>query len=211
MDPIPGAPTRTVVGIQGGRGSFNEEAALVHLPTRIAGELELEYLHVADSVMASLTRGEIDLGQLALYNTVGGFYDESLHALAAHELRVVDRYTLAIHHALLAHPGTTRSEIRCVMTHPAVVHQCAGNLATRLSGLPVVHGEGSLLDPARVAQAIATGELPRDVATISNPKIAAVHGLAVLEADLEDAASLSWFLLVARGRAGPSWSRTWRQ
>lgn len=184
----------TIVGIQGGVGSFNDDAVRLHLTGTARTRFEIRYLYTSEQVMRSLTAGDIDLGQFALYNTVGGFYDESLHALAHNVVTIVDRYTLPIKHALLAH-STVGRRFRKIVTHPAVVHQCQNSIALRLPDAVIEQGTGDFLDPSRVALAIATGELPPDVATISNPRLAEEYGLVVVESNLQDHDSVSWFLL----------------
>lgn len=57
-----------IIGIQGGRGSFNEEAALTHLPQIITADYELRYLYTTPNVFEALDKGEIDRGQFAIFN-----------------------------------------------------------------------------------------------------------------------------------------------
>lgn len=187
---------RIVVGVQGGRGSFNDSAAKRHLPHVLDDPYRVEYLFTTMAVLDALQRGTVHLGQFALVNSLGGIYDESLEALCRHRVSTRARYKLSIRHALLSHPDVVLSDIERIVTHPAVTSQCAATIRERLSHIPVEHGQGDLLDPSRVAQAIASAELPPTTATISNPEIAEEYGLNCLVRDLQDADSASEFLLV---------------
>jgi prephenate dehydratase len=82
------------IGIRGGPNSFNEEAAKTHLPRIIPdSSFQLKYLYTTPDVFEALNKGDIDRGQFAIYNTLGGLYDESLYAVAQHTFRILDRHS----------------------------------------------------------------------------------------------------------------------
>ena len=188
-----------VIGIQGGRGSFNEEAARTHLPEKVAEPYELRYLYTTPNVLAALDSGEIDGGQFAIYNTQGGLYEENLYAIAEHTFKIIAQYAIEIRHSLMIRRDAELSEIRTIMTHQQVLKQCKNNLALKYSDLRLEIGEGDLTDPARIAEAIAVGQLPRSVATVSNRLMTDVYGLRIVENDLQDEKNnRSTFLLVVK-------------
>jgi prephenate dehydratase len=191
----------TIVGIQGGRGSFNEQAARLNLPG-VMGETPytLEYLHTSPAVFEALKNGQIEYGQFALCNSIGGPYNESLMALAQHVVAIRAVYPMPIRHAVIAAPGTSLSDISKIVSHEQVLKQCARSLARLLPEVGQEVGTGQLTDPASVAAAIADGRLPRSVATVSNPAMAEVHGLSILANDVQDDDNnRSWFVLVSAG------------
>lgn len=190
--------TETIVGIQGGRGSFNDSAIQHYLARNPRANWEVRYLDTTPAVFHSLAAGEISYGQFAIYNTVGGLYEESLPELARNRCTIVDRYAIRIAHALMVRRDASLDRVDTIMTHPEVLKQCHRNLAAKYAHLRHRRGEGELTDPASVANALASGRLPATVAVLSNPLLAEVHGLQIVEEELQDERhSESTFLLVA--------------
>lgn len=186
-----------IIGIQGGRGSFNEEAARTHLPQIITDDYELRYLYTTPNVLEALDNGEIDRGQFAVFNILGGLYEESLYAIAEHTFKIINKYAIKIRHSLMIREDTELSEITAIMTHAQVLKQCKNSLARKYSNLRLELGEGELTDPAKIAEAIANGQLPKSVATVSNRLMADIYGLRIVENDLQDRMdNESTFLLV---------------
>jgi prephenate dehydratase len=189
---------RKLVGIQGGRGSFNEEAALTHLSKEGINDFELRYLHTTSNVIRSLENHEIDLGQFAVYNTLGGNVEESLRAAQGHSFCTVAKYTISIAHALMIAPQAHLSDIDTIMAHPQVFRQCKNNLSLHYSSLKLVSGEDELIDPAKVAELLARNELPKNIAVMGSTAIATAHGLNIVAKDLQDAKNnCTTFILVA--------------
>ena len=186
------------IGIRGGPGSFNDSALKRYLEARGIFEVRLRYLGTTPAVLTALSAGEIDLGQFAIYNTVGGLYEETLSVIGDHLFRIVDRHSMPIEHALMIRRDADPGEVETILTHPEVLKQCRMNLARHYPGLRQQHGEGHLADPAGVAEALAAGRLPGTVAAMSNPRLADLHGLRILRSGLQDRRdSESTFLLVA--------------
>lgn len=69
---------KLLLGIQGGKGSFNEEAAIYYLNKLEIHSYELIYLHTSKNVLSELNAGKINRGQFAIHNTLGGVVDESI-------------------------------------------------------------------------------------------------------------------------------------
>lgn len=85
-----------------------------------------------------------------------------------------------------------------IITHQEVLKQCVNTIAERLPHAHAEVGRDRLLDPTAVAAALAVGELPLDVATITSEAVAKHFGLAVLDHDLQDVRdNRSTFVLVA--------------
>lgn len=189
----------TVIGIQGGPGSFNDSAIHSYLSAR-PGHAEIRYLETTPKVLAALASGEVDLGQFAIYNSHGGLYEESLHVMARAVLEIVDQYHLPIAHALMTHGDIDLAGVDKIITHAEVIKHCRRNLRQRYPRLDVEVGQGELTDPAAVARALAEGRLPRSVATVSNALLADLYDLTIADSHVEDSPdSESTFLLVARG------------
>lgn len=185
------------IGIQGGRGSFNEEAARTHLPQIITGDYELRYLYTTPNVLEALDQGEINRGQFAMFNTVGGLYEESLYAIAAHTFKIIQKYAIKIRHSLMIREDAKPSEITTIMTHAEVLKQCKNSLPKKYPNLRLEVGVGAFTDPSKIAEAIANGQLPKSTAVVSYRLIGDVYGLRIVDNDLQDRMdNESTFLLV---------------
>jgi prephenate dehydratase len=185
---------RLVVGIQGGVGSFNELALKVYLERTSIPEtdVEIKYLYTTERVLSELKSGEIARGQFATRNSIGGPVQETVVAREKYSFdenyEVIDQYFIQVVHCLLVHPKASLEEVDTIMTHPQVLAQCRDTIAQRYSQMTLTQGEGDMIDPAKVGEAIARGSLPRNVATISNRLIAEARGLKILDQDLQDRA-----------------------
>lgn len=191
------------IGIQGGRGSFNEEALKHYLQKENIREtdVEIKYLYTTDRVLSALISGEIDRGQFAVENSIGGPVRETIAAREkysfADRFEVIEQYSIQIAHCLMVHPNARLEEVDTIMTHPQVLSQCRNTIARRYSHMMLKEGEGDFVDPARVGEGIARGSLPRNVATISNRLISEVWGLKIVDHDLQDRAdNFTTFVLV---------------
>jgi prephenate dehydratase len=200
-----GMTKRLRVGIQGGLGSFNEQALKLHLERRgrPPGGVEIKYLYTTDNVLSELKTGAIERGQFATENSLGGPVRETLAAQARHSFdrhyEVIDRYSIQITHCLMIHPDARLEEVDTIMTHPQVLAQCRETIARRHPGMTLVEGEGDLIDPAKVGEAVAHGLLPRNVATVSNRLIAEARGLKIVDQNLQDSEdNFTTFVFVKR-------------
>ena len=89
-------------------------------------------------------------------------------------------------------------QIDTIITHQQVMKQCEQNLSRKYSHLKLQVGRGEHTDPAKVAQELANGKLPGNVAVVSNKLLAEVYDLKIVENELEDNKNNeSTFLLVA--------------
>ena len=152
---------RMVVGIQGGRGSFNEDAARYYMSRTPDVPCEIVYLHTTERVLRALHEGEIDRGVFAIHNSVGGMVGESVAAMARYRFAIVEEFAIKISHALMIAAGADFSKVDTVMAHPQVLRQCRTNLEKKYANLRQTSGEGDLIDQAKVAELLGSGELER--------------------------------------------------
>jgi prephenate dehydrogenase len=190
---------RLVVGIQGGRGSFNEEAAQHYMSRTPDVPYELVYLHTTDGVLRALHQGTVDRGQFAIHNSVGGMVGESVTAMARYRFDIVEEFAIAIAHCLMMTAGGDVAAIDTIMTHPQVLGQCQATLQARYPSLRQTSGEGDLIDHAKVAELLGQGALPRNIATMGSRLLADIHGLTIIQDNLQDLDNnLTSFLWVQR-------------
>ena len=194
---------RMVVGIQGGRGSFNEDAARYYMSRTPEIPFEIVYLHTTERVLRALHEGEVDRGVFAIHNSVGGMVGESVAAMARYRFAIGEEFAIKISHALMIAAGADFSKVDTVMAHPQVLRQCRTNLEKKYANLRQTSGAGDLIDQAKVAELLGTGELPASVATMGSKILADLNGLRVVEDNLQDLdENFTSFLWVERPRQG---------
>lgn len=180
------------IGIQGGRGSFNDRAIKLYLARKSTPpeNVRVEYLYTTDRVLNELRFRRIDLGQFAVANTLSGVVEETRIAQVRYSFddyyEVVEQYSLKIVHCLMHHPEARLEDVDTIMTHPQAYMQCRNNIAARYPWMKWVAGKGDSIDPAVVGKAIASGALGRNVATVSDSAIADIHGLEIADPNLQD-------------------------
>jgi prephenate dehydrogenase len=192
---------RMVVGIQGGRGSFNEDAARYYMSRTPEIPCEIVYLHTTERVLRALHEGEIDRGVFAIHNSVGGMVGESVAAMARYRFGIVEEFAIKISHALMIAAGADFSKVDTVMAHPQVLRQCRTNLEKKYANLTQTSGAGDLIDQAKVAELLGKGELPDSIATMGSSTLADLDGLRIVEDNLQDLdENFTSFLWVERPR-----------
>ena len=174
------------IGIQGGRGSFNEEACRTYCRDHGIGDYEIVYLYTSDRVLGALERREIDHGIAAIENSLGGLVWETIDALSQSNCIINDHFQIVINHALLAVPGTKLSEIDTIMSHSQALAQTRLTRSRDYGDKRFVSGEGILVDQATAAKALSEGELPRTTAVIASRVCAELFGLQILAEGLQD-------------------------
>lgn len=172
------------LGIQGGKGSFNEASAMEYIKENPNETYEIVYLYDTRTVFERINDGSVDLGQFALLNGVGGVVQESILEIAKNNFEVVDTINLPITHHLMQHRDSLG--IKSVMAHPQVFRQCKVNLPKRHPELNILEGEGDLIDTSIVAKHIHDGNLPNDVGVLGPMILADIYDLVVVDKNLQD-------------------------
>jgi len=192
-------PDLITFGIQGGKGSFNEEAILYFLNRSGISNYKIKYLYTSGNVLESLHKGEIDKGQFAIHNSVGGIVEESLKAMAKYKFNIIDQFAIKISHALMIRSDAEFSEINTIMSHPQVFAQCKVTLSKKYPHLRQTSGEGELIDHAMVAKHLSEKTLSKHIATMGSKVLAELYDLKIIEDNLQDAAeNYTSFLLISR-------------
>lgn len=186
-------------GIQGGKGSFNEEAILYYLNRSGISNYKIKYLYSSENVLEALHKGEIDRGQFAIHNSVGGIVEESIQAMARYKFNIIDQFAIKISHALMIRKDADFSEVTTIMSHPQVFAQCKVTLLKKYPHLKQTSGEGELIDHAMVAMHLSEDKLPKHIATMGSKVLADLYTLKVVEDNLQDAKeNYTSFLQVSR-------------
>jgi prephenate dehydratase len=194
-DAAPG-PLRRLAFL-GPEGTFTEQALLSQpdLATQ-----ELIPMATFAEVLAAVDSGTVDLGFVALENSIEGTVNVTIDALALeHDLLIQREVVLGIQLSLMAPPGVDLADVRRVLTFPVAAAQCRTWLATQLPGVEVVAANSN----AEAARLVAEEQDGRSAAVA--PALAAkIYGLEVLASDIEDHPENSTrFALVGRGPVPP--------
>jgi chorismate mutase/prephenate dehydratase len=174
------------IGIQGGPGSFNEEAVLAKLNEVSFTNFEIKYFYTTKNVFEALKAKKVSFAHFAIHNSLGGLVQETIDCLGRYEFFVVDTYLLKIQHNLLSRKDKNLEEIQDVMAHPQAFFQCQKTLKKSFSGLTLIVGEGEFIDPSRVAQGIMNEEIPSTTAVIGSNALAKNFNLKTLASHIED-------------------------
>ena len=187
----------TRIAFLGPPGTFTEEALLSQPDL---ADADLVPLRSFPDVLAATEGGEVDLGFVALENSIEGTVRLVLDNLVFdRELLIQREVVLAISQNLLGPPGLSLAGVRQVVSFPDATAQCRAFLARSLPDAEVVAANST----AEAAQAVAETTDP-GVAAIGTGLAAKLYGLEVLAPDIEDHPdNETRFVLVARDRIPP--------
>jgi len=174
------------IGIQGGLGSFNEEAIKYYTKREGISNFETVYLHTTKNVLKALEKGKIDYGQFAIHNSTGGLVIETIEELGNYKFKLINHYGIKIEHTLMIKKGLKLKDIDTIMTHPQVLKQCKENLANKYPNLKLTSGEGVLIDHAEVAKSLSENKLPDNIGVIASKVLAEIYNLEIVEIGLQD-------------------------
>lgn len=202
------------IGIQGGKGSFNEEALQDYTQRHHLENVAVKYMHTTEDVLSALhaknKKQRIDQGIFALHNAAGGIVDESVEAMGRYNFESVDKIRIKISHTLMVRndaifdPDTTT-----LITHPQVLAQCENNLEERYPELKKTSGDGPLIDHALVAEYMAENRPvsaggvifdAKNIATMGSKRLAELYDLTIVDKDLQDLGDQNYtsFLVVKK-------------
>ena len=179
------APPR--VAFQGVPGAFSHEACLACLPQ--GRPVPCASFEAAFEAVES---GACDLAFLPVENSIAGPVPEVAALLPSSGLKLLAEHAWPIHIQLLALPGATLEALEAVASHPMALKQCGRFLARHgLRAEPAYDTAGAAQDLAR------SGDLRH--AAAASRACAALYGLQVLHADIEDTAdNVTRFMVLGR-------------
>lgn len=185
----------------GPEGTFSHFAGLSYLGA------SSEYTprpHI-EGVFASVASGEADLGVIPIENSLQGAVGQSLDCLMKYGVHVQAELFARISHCLMAKGGEL-SDVRRVLSHPQPLEQCGGWLRANLPGAELLPMESTAAAARKVAAGRGQGS-----AAIGHPRLAAMTGLSVLAAPIEDYPD-NWtrFFVISRAanKPGPENAKT---
>ncbi len=170
------------IGIQGGKGSFSEEAARIFIQNHGLENARLEYLISSEKVLAAVEDGSVQYGIFAMENAQGGVVIESVEALARYRCDVVEMFHVQIAQCLLARRGVFLGDVTEIHSHQQALRQCRDYLAEHFWTRPLIEQD----DTAESARRLKEGKLPETAGVIAPRFCADLYGLVVLAEDIHD-------------------------
>lgn len=190
---------KIIFGIQGGKGSYNEEAILFYIDKNKIKKYQIKYLFTSEKVLKNLHEGSIDFGLFAIQNAVGGMIEESTYAMAKYRFKIVEEFKILIRHSLMKRKDSKIDEVKVIMAHLQNFRQCKDNLAKRYSDIKQVSGRGDLIDTAKCAEDLSKGKLNKNIAILGPKILSKIYNFDIIDENLQDRQdNLTSFFLVER-------------
>jgi prephenate dehydratase len=111
-DGIPPHPMR--VAYQGEPGAYSEKASRELLGPRILTIPCASF----EAVFKAVASKEVDYAVVPIENSLGGSIHTNFDLLLRYDLHIIAEHEFKVEHTLLALPGTKKSDIQKVMSHP---------------------------------------------------------------------------------------------
>jgi chorismate mutase/prephenate dehydratase len=181
------------VAYLGPPGTFSEEAAL----KQFGSHARFTSCASIDEVFRAVEAGQTGYGVVPIENSTEGGIGRTHDLLLATPLRICGEVLLPVHHCLMSRRGKITA-VKKVLTHSQSLAQCHEWLNRHLPDVkrtPVV----SNAEAARLAAKDAAA------AAIASKTAAAVYGLKIIAANIEDEPqNITRFLVIAAHAADPS-------
>jgi prephenate dehydratase len=172
---MPRKTTKELIGFQGARGAFSEEATR-KLVGPDAGVLPCDRF---EDIFRNLKEGCTTGAVVPIENTLAGSVYENYDHLQNFELPIVAETSVRIVHNLIAPPGVPFSKIKRVFSHPVALSQCLDFFAAnpQLERIPFYDTAGSVK--------MIVEEGLDDAAGIASSVAAEIYGARILRRSIE--------------------------
>ncbi len=183
------------IGIQGGKGSFSEEAAKVFAKNHGIKDCEIVYLISSKAVIGAVESDDVYFGVFAMENAQGGVVIESVEALAEFRCRIVEMFHIPVSQNLLARHDVFIGDITEIHSHQQALRQCKDYLAEHFWTRPLIEAD----DTAEAARRLSEGKLSKTAGVVGSKYCAELYDLNIVEKDIHDLKhNLTLFLAVEK-------------
>jgi len=190
---------KTKIGIQGGKGSFSEEAAQTFAENHGINNPEIIYLISSNAVLDGVESGNVSYGVFAMENAQGGVVIESVEAMAEHRCKIIEMFHITVSQNLLATENIHIGDITAIYSHQQALRQCKDYLAEHFWTRPLIEAD----DTAEAARRLSQGKLPKTAGVVGSKYCAELYGLNILQEDIHDLKhNLTLFLSVEKWKEG---------
>ena len=171
-----------IIGIQGGKGSFSEDAANIFTKNHGLEKVEIKYLISSEAVLSAVESGVTDYGIFAMENAQGGVVIESVKALAKYRCKIMEMFHISVDQNLLGLPGINIGDISEIHSHQQALRQCKDYLSEHFWTRPLIEED----DTAEAARRLSEGKLAKTAVVIANKKCAQLYNLELVEENIHD-------------------------
>ncbi len=175
-----------IFGIQGGKGSFNEEAILKYCKIKNIITYNIRYLYTTPRVLEAVENNDVDYGIFAIHNSIGGIVWESARALAVYKVNLLEEFYIDIKHYLMKRKDVNVSNLKKVIAHPQVFKQCSKNMKKYYPHLKQIIGKGDYIDTAKAAEALSKGLFSKDYAVLGPKSLSRLYNFDIVKSNLQD-------------------------
>lgn len=173
---------KITIGIQGGNGSFSEEAAHEFAHNHGLDGAAIKYLISSEAVLIAVENESVEYGIFAMENAQGGVVIESVEALAKYRCDIVEMFHIPVDQNLLGLAGILVGDVTEIHSHQQALRQCKDYLSEHFWTRPLIEED----DTAEAARRLAEGKLPGTAAVIANKTCADLYGLEILQESIHD-------------------------
>ena len=122
------------IGYLGPSGSYAEQATILYNP-----DAEKVPYPSIPTVAKAVEKLEVSEGLVPIENSIEGSVTYTLDLLIHDsKLLISDEVILPVHHNLLTSPGTQKSDVQLVYSHPQAFAQCRKYLESHLPGVELI-------------------------------------------------------------------------
>ena len=171
-----------LIGVQGGAGSFSEDAAKIFAKNHGISDYEICYLITSKLVLNNVQNGEVDYGVFAMENAQGGVVIESVEALSEYKCKIIEMFQVPISQNLLARHGVLIGEITEIHSHQQALRQCKDYLSENFWTRPLIEED----DTAESARRLSEGSLVETAAVVGSKHCAELYDLNIIKKDIHD-------------------------
>ena len=170
------------IGIQGGKGSFSEQAATQFASNHGIDDFNIIYQISSESVLSGLESDQTDYGIIAMENAQGGVVIESVEALARYRCSIIEMFHIPVDQNLLGVTGMNVGDITEIHSHQQALRQCKDFLSEYFWTRPLIEED----DTAESARRLSEGKLPKTAGVIANKACAELYDLEILQESIHD-------------------------
>ena len=183
------------IGIQGGPGSFSEEAAHYFIKNHGLEDSQIIYQISSEAVLKDVEAGVTTYGVFAMENAQGGVVIESVEALSKHYCEIIEMFHIPVDQTLLGLKGTHLGDLTEIHSHQQALRQCKDFLSEHFWTRPLIEED----DTAEAARRLSEGKLPKTAGVIANKACANLYELDILQESVHDLKhNLTLFLGIKR-------------
>ncbi len=162
------------IACQGTEGAYSHIAAETLFP-----EGEITFTREFEDVFKAVERGTVDCGILPIDNSNAGSVTAVYTLMKRYDFYVNHAVKVKVDHCLAAKPGASLGQIKNIYSHEQALRQCSGFFERHPEYAPREY-----INTAAAAKFVSESDEP--AAAICSVKSAKLHGLEILERNIQD-------------------------